>query len=75
MRKPTWLSYREGCHCWGSRATCAPRGSAGVLATACKHRETNATRETPTVVGRAHQLEIREDQTGPSGVAGGPLYR
>jgi hypothetical protein len=26
-------------------------------------------------VGRAHQLEIREDQAGPSGVAGGPLYR
>jgi len=27
------------------------------------------------VVARAHQLEIREDQAGPSGVAGGPLYR
>jgi hypothetical protein len=75
MRKPTWLSYREGCHHWGSRATSAPKGSAGVLATACRHRETDATRETPAVVGRAHQLEIREDQAGPSGVAGGPLYR
>jgi hypothetical protein len=42
---------------------------------ACKHRETDATRETPAVVGRAHQLAIREDQAGPSGVAGGPLYR
>jgi hypothetical protein len=33
-------------------------------AIACKHRETDATRETPAVVGRAHQLEIREDQAG-----------
>src|SRR5262245_26319759 len=40
MRKPTWLRDREGCHHWGSRATCAPRGSAGVVATACRHRET-----------------------------------
>ena len=59
----------------GKRAIRAPSGSAGVVATACKHRETDATRETPAVVGRAHQLEIREDQAGPSGVAGGPLYR
>jgi len=59
----------------GKWATRAPSGSAGVVATACKHRETVATRETPTVVARAHQLEIREDQAGPSGVAGGPLYR
>jgi hypothetical protein len=59
----------------GKRATQAPSGSAGVMATACKHRETDATRETPAVVGRAHQLEIREDQAGPSGVAGGSLYR
>jgi len=59
----------------GKWATWASNGSAGVVATACKHRETDATRETPAVVGRAHQLEIREDQAGPSGVAGGPLYR
>ena len=59
----------------GKRATRAPNGSAGVVATACKHRETDATRETPAVVGRAHQLEIREDRAGPCGVAGGPLYR
>ena len=59
----------------GKRAIRAPSGSAGVVATACKRRETDVTRETPTVVGRAHQLEIREDQAGPPGVAGGPLYR
>jgi hypothetical protein len=59
----------------GKRATRAPSGSAGVVATACRHGETVATRETPAVVRRAHQLEIREDQAGPSGVAGGPLYR
>jgi hypothetical protein len=59
----------------GKRATQALSGSVGVVATACKHRETDATRETPAVVGRAHQLEIREDQAGPFGVAGGPLYR
>jgi hypothetical protein len=58
----------------GKRATRAPSDSAGVMTIACKRRETDATREAPTEVGRAHQLEIREDQAGPYGVAGGPLY-
>jgi hypothetical protein len=33
----------------GKRATQALSGSVGVVATACKHRETDATRETPAV--------------------------
>jgi hypothetical protein len=59
----------------GKRAAYATNDSAGVVATACMHRETDETRQTPTVVGRAHQPAIREGQAGPSGVAGGPLYR
>ena len=57
------------------RAAYATNDSAVVVATACRHRDTDATRETPTVVGRAHQLAIREGVAGPFGVAGGPLYR
>jgi len=59
----------------GKRAAYATNDSAGVVATACRHRETNATREAPTVAGRARQLAIREGEAGPFGVAGGPLYR
>ena len=59
----------------GKRAAYATNDSTGVVATACRHRETNATRETPTVAGRARQLAIREGEAGPFGVAAGPLYR
>ena len=54
------------------RAAYATRDSAGVVATACRHRETDATREAPTVARRARQLAIREGEAGPFGVAGGP---
>src|SRR5262249_19627246 len=61
----------------GKRATYATNDSTGVVATVCRHRETDATREVPTVVGRAHQLAIREGEAGPSGTfdLGGVMNR
>src|SRR5215471_21072104 len=64
-------NYRK----YSSARNLTTNDSAGVVATACRHRETNATREAPTVAGRARQLAIREGEAGPFGVAGGPLYR
>ena len=43
-------------------------GPAGVVATACLHRRTNATREAPAVVP-CHQPDAREGQAGPFGVS------
>jgi hypothetical protein len=50
--------------------TNTPIGPAGVLATACRHRGPDATRETPAVIAQERgQLATRESQAGPSGVA------
>jgi hypothetical protein len=44
-------------------------GPAGVVATACKHRRPDATREAPTVIAVTGQLTTRERQVRPFGVA------
>lgn len=67
-REPIRLNYGEGRRFWGRRATRAPRGPAGVVATACIRRRFEATREAPTVVSE-HQLAVREGRAGPYGVA------
>ena len=72
MREPTRLNYGEGRRRWGRRAKHAPNGPAGVVATACIHRRTDETRETPAVV-KVHQLATREGQAGPYGVADRPV--
>ena len=68
MREPTHLNYGEGRCRWGRRATQAPSGPAGVVATACKQRRSSATRETPAVASE-RQPGAREGQAGPHGVA------
>lgn len=45
---------------------------AGVLATACKHRRPDATREAPAEIAVGDQLATRERQAGPCGVAERP---
>ena len=42
---------------------------AGVMATACRHRRPEATREAPAVIDGIDQLVTRERQAGPCGVA------
>jgi hypothetical protein len=44
-------------------------GPAGVVATACRHRGPDATREAPAVILNKDQLATRESQAGPCGVA------
>ena len=48
-------------------------GPAGVMATACRQRGTDATREAPAVIARLDQPATREGQAGPSGVAERPV--
>ena len=43
-------------------------GPAGVMATACKHRSPDATREAPAVIAVRINRQLREGQVGPSGV-------
>ncbi len=47
----------------------ASNDSAGVVASACMEEKVVGTREAPTARGRGSQLELREEQDGPSGVA------
>jgi hypothetical protein len=54
---------------WEKRATCASQGSAGVLAPACRHRETSTTREAFRGAGMSVQPDAREGQAGPRKVA------
>src|SRR5262245_15119238 len=61
-----------------TRASGSVRGEDGNVLTYSAHASIGR----PTQHGKPqrwwdvpHQLEIREDQAGPSGVAGGPLYR
>ncbi len=44
-------------------------GPAGVLATTCRQRGPDATRETPAVIANGDQPATRESQAGPCGVA------
>src|SRR5215471_2859189 len=50
-QEPTRRKYGEGRSRWGVRAN-NPVGPAGVLATACRHRGPDATREAPAVIAR-----------------------
>jgi hypothetical protein len=47
----------------------ASNGSVGVVASACLEEEIVETREAPTMRGRGSQLELREEQARPFGVA------
>jgi len=68
MREPTFLNDGEGCHCGiqgihseeDGRTSERFHGSAGVMAMACRHRKSYATREAPTVMARDHQRDTRE---------------
>ena len=51
----------------------SPIGPAGVLATACRQRGPDATREAPAVIAVGDQPATRERQAGPSGVAERPV--
>jgi hypothetical protein len=66
MQEPTRREPWEGRSWWKVRAKESIK-PAGVLATACKQMESNATREAPTVMQEG-QLATRERKAGPYGV-------
>src|ERR1035441_9170332 len=50
MQEPTRLNFGEGRCRWSSMSESGSIGPAGVMATACRHRRPNATREAPAVI-------------------------
>src|SRR5271157_614482 len=73
MQEPTRLNFGEGRCRWSSMSESGSIGPAGVMATACRHRRPNATREAPAVIAVGDQLATRERQAGPCGVAEKPV--
>ena len=68
-QEPTRRHFGEGRCRWESVSDSYSIGPAGVVATACKQREPDATREAPAVIAVEDQPAPRESQAGPLGVA------
>ncbi len=71
MQEPTRRENGEGCHHWTRRRQ-HPVFPAGVLAMACMYTEIECNTGSPNGEGRDSQLELREEQAGPYGVAERP---
>src|ERR1035438_5315345 len=69
MQEPTQLLSGEGRRRWSSYERIGSIGPAGVVATACRHRGPDATREAPAVIASWDQPATRESQAGSCGVA------
>src|SRR5713226_3530625 len=68
MQEPTQPLSGEGRRRWSRNERISSIGPAGVVATACRHRGPEATREAPAVIVSRDQLATRESQAGPDGV-------
>jgi hypothetical protein len=68
MQEPTQLLSGEGRSRWSSNERISSIDPVGVVATACRHSGSDATREAPAVIVGKDQLATRESQAGPSGV-------
>src|SRR5713101_2397074 len=68
MQEPTQPLSGEGRRRWLRNERISSIGPAGVVATACRHRGPEATREAPAVIVSRDQLATRESQAGPYGV-------
>jgi len=73
MRKPTRSGFRGRLSWQGKRAMNATCHSAGILMAARVYRESSATREVLDGGWIDTQLETREGQTRPLGMADGPV--
>ena len=69
MQEPTRRYIGEGRSRWRSTSELVSIEPAGVVATACRQRGPDATREAPAVIAVRDQLATRERQAGPFGVA------
>src|ERR1700693_1331407 len=69
MQEPTHPKFGEGRRRGISNRAIWSLGPAGGVATACRHRGPDATREAPAGDRGGNHLEARESQAGPCGVA------
>ena len=69
MQEPTRRETGKADDGWEQYERTVSIGPAGVLATACKQRGPDATREAPAVIAGVDQPATRERQAGPYGVA------
>src|SRR5215831_6570227 len=69
MQELTQLLSGEGRRRGSSNERISSLGPAGVVATACRHSGSGATREAPSGDRSRDQLATRESQAGPVGVA------
>src|SRR5688572_5827837 len=67
MQEPTHRSYGEGRRRWMTPSERVPSDLPGYLATACRHRGSDATRETPAVIARGINWRLARDRPGRAG--------
>jgi len=75
MQEPTQLLCGEGRSRWGSTERICSIDPAGVVATACRHSGSDATRETPAVIVVAINWQLARARPGRMGWRRGPQYR
>ena len=73
MQELTQLLSGEGRRRGSNNERISSPDPAGVVATACRHRGPDATREAPSGDRSRDQLATRESQAGPNGVAEGSV--
>src|SRR5664280_1326775 len=64
MQEPTRLNFGEGRCRWSSMSESGSIGPAGVMATACRHRRPNVTREAPAVIADRINWQLARDRPG-----------
>jgi hypothetical protein len=75
MQEPTQLLTGEGRRRWSSTERISSIGPAGVVATACRHSGSGATREAPAVIAIRINWQLARARPGRVGWRRGPYYR
>ena len=75
MQEPTRPGFGEGRSEWNRTSEQNSIRPAGVLATACRQRESDGTREVPAVIAAWINWQLVRDRPGRVGWRRGSLYR
>ena len=67
MQEPTHRNYGEGRRRWKNTSERVPSDLPGYLATACRQRGSDATRETPAVIAVGINGQLARDRPGRPG--------
>ena len=67
MQEPTHRNYGEGRRRWKNTSERVPSDLPGYLATACRQRGSDATRETPAVIAIRINRQLARDRPGRLG--------